>query len=149
MAATVTLSTTLLNVPCSASSGQVKVASTSGLTPGVRLYVDRELMSVVSLGVSPWVSVLRGVDGTTATPHASASTVTIGSADQFYASDPGGMPPDAVLVTPHINVRTGDMFRAQGDASGVGPRWWEKVTTTYSIGPLGIRTTEESPSSSE
>ncbi len=150
MAATVTLSTTTFAVPVKKSDAQVKVASTSGLTPGMRLFVDRELMRVVSLGVSSLVNVLRGVDGTAAEQHGTDATVYIGAGDQFYSYDPTGAPLDAVLVSPWINIRTGDVFFASGDAdpAGLQSRWWQKQTTTRGIGPLGVRTTTFDPTSS-
>lgn len=147
MPATTTLATTTLNQSCGASDSQIKVASTSGLTAGIRLWVDRELMSVVSLGaVSPWVNVRRGVDGTAGAAHSLGSTLTVGSADQFYESDPVGAPPNVVLVSPWINVRSGDVWFAQGEA--LGTRWWQKQTTTYSAGPLGVRVKTQDPTSS-
>lgn len=150
MPATVTLSTTTLSTPVGTSEKQIEVASTSGLTEGTRLWIDRELMSVVSLGVGNWVNVRRGVDGTNASAHASTATVYIGRADQFYSSDPVGSPPDAVLVSPYINTRSGEVWFAQGDVlpTGQAIRWWQRQTTTYETGPLGIRTTTLDPSSS-
>lgn len=150
MPATVTLSTTTLTAPVSSTSGLISVASTAGMTPGMRLWVDRELMSVVSLDVDPWVRVLRGVDGSAASAHNSSSTVTIGRGDQFYSSDPVGQPPAAIPVSPYINVLTGDVFLAQGSAQpgGSNVRWWQKVTTTYGAGAFGAVTTTQSPTAS-
>jgi hypothetical protein len=150
MPATVTLSTTTLQQTAGASDSQIKVESTSGMFPGTRLWIDRELMTVVSLGVSPWVNVLRGVDGTSAQAHSSLSTVTIGRGDQFYSIDPVGRPFDAISVSPYINVLTGDVWLAQGDAQpdGTAVRWWQKVTTTYGVGALGVRTTTQDPTAS-
>jgi hypothetical protein len=150
MPATVTLSTTTLAANVGASDNQIKLASTAGVTPGTRLWVDRELMAVVSLGVDPWVNVSRGVDGTAGSPHNSAATVTIGQAYQFYSSDPVGRPNEAVPVSPYINVRNGTIWYAQGDAvpGDTATRWWQAVTTTYDTGPLGVRTTTMDPTSS-
>ncbi len=150
MAATVTLSTTTLLAGVGAADRSVKVASTSGLTPSVRLFVNGELMEVVSLGVSPWVNVRRGVDGTAAAPHDSADTIYIGRADQFYVSDPVGAPPEAIPVSPYINAINGTVWFAQGDAepSGRCQRWWQQQTTTYGVGALGVRTSTLNPSSS-
>ena len=147
MAATVTLSTTTLSEPVSASAGQIRVASTSGLTAGTRLFVDRELMSVVSLGVQSLVNVLRGVDGTGSAAHSSSAELTIGNGDQFYSADPIGRPPEAVPVSPYINVITGERFLAQGDElpAGETDRWWQKVETTYAVGALGVRTKTTNP----
>ena len=149
MPATVDLSTTSLVKPISAWDSQIVVASTSGLTTGKRLYADRELMSVVSVDSSSQVTVRRGVDSTLAAPHASSMVCVIGDADQFFSYDPQGMPKDAVLVSPHINVRTGDIWLAQGDVSpeGNSARWWEKVQVKYDVGALGIRSVTSSPSS--
>ena len=145
MAATVTLGTTILQNNLGATDAQVKVASTSGLNPGTRLWVDRELMSVVSLSVDPWVNVLRGMDGTAAQPHNSSSLVTIGRADQFYSSDPVGRPPDVIPVSPYINILDGSVWYAQGDnlPPGQGERWWQRQTTTYGTTSMGVRTTTQ------
>jgi len=149
MSATVTLSTTTLGSQAKAGESEIKVASTTGLVPGVRLFVDRELMSVVGLLVDPWVKVLRGVDGTAASVHSTGATVTIGDADQFYASDPTGSPPEVIPVSPYINVTTGDFWFAQGDELPVGEtnRWWQKQATTRTTGFLGVRTTTQDPAS--
>lgn len=152
MPATVTLSTTTLVDSVTAGASSIKLASTSGLTPGTRLFVDRELMSVVGLLVDPWVKVLRGVDGSSAAPHSSSATVTIGRADQFYGTDPQGAPPSEFPVSPYINVVSGDVFLAQGDAAAfpgqMVNRWWQKVTTTYGQGALSVRTTSADPTAS-
>lgn len=154
MPATVTLSTTTLQANVNATSREIKVASTSGLASGIRLYLDKELMSVVSLGVSTslysTVEVRRGVDGTTAVPHESGQTLYVGRGDQFYDSDPKGLPPLAVPVSPYINVITGDFWFAQGDGdplNGSG-RWWQRASTTYGVGALGVRTTTQDPTAS-
>lgn len=150
MAVTVTLATTTLAAPASVTDQQIKLASTSGVLPGYRLYVDRELMAVTSLGVSPWVNVRRGVDTTATAPHTSGQVVTIGTADQFYSSDPVGVPPAAVPVSPYINVLTGDFWYAQGDElpAGNSNRWWQKRSTTYTAGALGVRVSTQDPTSS-
>ena len=140
MPATVTLSSTTLATGTGASDKQIKVSSTSGLTAGIRLFIERELMSVVSLGVGTWVNVLRGVDGTAATAHPIAATAWIGRADQFYQTDPVGRPPMSPPVSPHINVRNGVVWFAQGDAGpdGLSNRWWQQQEVTHEVGPLGI-----------
>lgn len=146
MPATVTLSSTTLKTAAGAPDTQVQVSSTSGLIPGVRLFVDGELMSVVSLGGGTWVKVLRGVDGSAAAAHPSMAVVYIGRADQFYAVDPVGKPPASVLVSPYINVINGTVWMAQGDPDGV--RWWQNQTATFGTGPLGIQTVTYNPSAS-
>ena len=150
MPATVTLSTTTLNEGVGSTERSVKVASTSGLTSGLRLFVDGELMTVVSLGVDPWVNVLRGVDGTAAQHHDSGATIYIGRADQFFSSDPVGAPREVIPVSPHINVINGSVWFAQGDElpAGSAQRWWQKQSTTFGVGALGVRTTTLDPTSS-
>ena len=150
MPATVTLNTTTLLLPVGKSDGQIKVASTAGLYPGTRLWMDRELMEVVRVGIDPWVNVRRGVDGTAGAAHSSAITITIGRADQFYSTNPAGRPANAVPVSPYINVITGEVWYAQGDTdpNGDAPRWWQRQTTTYDVGALGIRTVSQDPTSS-
>lgn len=150
MPATATLSTTTLTAPVSSSAPEISVASTSGLLPGMRLWVDRELMSVVSLGVGTLVNVQRGVDGSSASAHSSSSTVTIGRGDQFFSSDPTGQPSPEISVSPYINVVSGDVFLAQGSTlpEGSNVRWWQKVTTTYGVGSFGVVTATQAPTSS-
>lgn len=153
MPATVTLSTTTLTYQVNASETEVQLASVSGVTPGLRLFIDKELMAVDRVvDDTTKVKVRRGVDGSPAAPHISSSVVTIGRADQFYTADPVGAPASATQVSPYINVLNGKIFYAQGDvASYPGQevnRWWQEVTTTYGIGPVGIRTLETDPTSS-
>lgn len=138
----VTLSTTTLSASVGPLDQAVNLASTSGVLPGYRLYIDRELMRVLSIGVGTWVNVQRGVDGTATTSHASSATVTIGQADQFYSQDPTGPPPSEVPVTPWINVINGTQWTAQGDETGANlqARWWAKTETVHGVGALGVRT---------
>lgn len=147
MPATVTLSTTSLVCAAGPSDGSVKVASTSGLVKGSRLWIDRELMEVISLGVDRNVKVVRGVDGTSGVAHVSASTVTIGQADQFYTRDPVGIPPESIPVSPYINVLNGRVWFARGDSMppANSNRWWQLQTTSYSTGPLGVLVTTMDP----
>jgi len=150
MPATVTLSSTSLVSPVGRSDGSVKVASTSGLFKGYRLWIDKELMEIVSLGVDSNVNVIRGVDGTNGAAHVSGSTVTFGRADQFYTKDPVGLPPLSIPVSPYINVLNGKVWFARGDAlpEGNSNRFWVQQTTTYSTGPLGVLVTTYDPTTS-
>ena len=149
MPATTTLSTTTLLEGVDAANRQVRVASTSGLTAGIRLFIGGELMEVVSLGVDPWVNVRRGVDGTAGTPHDSLETIYIGRADQFYSQDPIGAPPAAIPVSPYINVINGTIWFSQGNAGDVpSMRWWQKQTVTYGVASLGVLSTTLNPTSS-
>lgn len=148
MGATVTLASTSLAQQMGASDSRIKVASTSGMQPGLRLFVDGEVLTIVSLAPDPWVNVMRGRDGTAAMPHNYASTVWIARADQLYESDPVGAPPAAFPVSPYINVRNGKVWFAQGDAQNPAIRWWQAQATTYDYGALGVRTSVTSPTSS-
>jgi hypothetical protein len=141
MAALATLNTTTLATRVGPLDGAIQVASAAGLLPGTRLFHGRELMQVISLGVGNWVNVRRGVDGTVTGPHPSSATLTIGRADQFYSQDPVNPPPSEILVSPWINVLTGDEWTAQGDEAGPGleARLWTKTVNTPSIGALGVR----------
>lgn len=150
MPATVTLPSTTLGVGVADKDTLVSLVSTSGVYTGLRLYIDGELMKVVSLDVDPWVRVIRGVDGTAAAPHPSTATVYVGRGDQFYQSDPTGRPPAAIPVSPYINVINGAVWFAQGDIapSVSANRWWQKQTAIYTLNPLGIRTATLDPTTS-
>lgn len=150
MPATTTLSTTTLSVHVDRSGDLVKLASTSGVYPGYRLFLDGESMEVVSLEVDPWVRVRRGVDGTNGVPHVAPSTVYIAQPHQLYQKDPTGRPPAVIEVSPWINVINGKIWFSQGDAlpESTSNRWWQEQTATYSQGPLGVRTTTLDPASS-
>ena len=148
MPATVTLSTTTLEGTVGSSDVRIKVLSTTGLTPGTRLFLDGELMTVVSLEADPWVKVLRGQDGTSGLEHHPGETIYIGRADQFYSMDPVGTPSDAIHVSPYINVTNGSIWFARGDAYPKGRRWWQKQDVAHAVGALGVRTETADISSS-
>lgn len=138
--ATVSLSSTLFTSTVEPSDSQVILSSTSGVTPGVRLFCDRELLAVERLtGIGNAAVVRRGVDGTFASRHATDAVVYIGRADQFYASDPIGLPPAVLPIYPYINALTGDVWVAEGDETGPGNagRVWSKATQSIDAGALG------------
>ena len=142
MANLVTLSSTTLPAAIGSSDGEIRLASASGVLAGMRLYVDREAMTVIALAVDPWVKVRRGTDGTGGAAHANGATAWIANGHELYTRDPQGLPPSELLVSPWINVLTGDLWFAQGDVvgpDGANQRWWQKQTATYSIGALGVR----------
>ena len=116
MSATTSLGLTALAYPVGKSDSQITVASTTGITAGMRLFIDRELMSVVGPGPAGTkvFDVRRGVDGTTASRHDAASPMFIGAGEHFYTVDPQGMPPNAALVNPYVNIRTGDVLGDPG-----------------------------------
>lgn len=140
--ATATLATTTLIVQVGPGERHWQLASTAGITQGTRLWIDRELAAVEQLtGINNIVVVRRGVDQTIATPHQSSAAVTLGRGDQFYSTDPVGLPPIPVLVYPWINVLTGVSWVAQGDETGPGAaaRIWAPITVAETQGPLGVR----------
>ena len=146
MPATTTLSTTTLSAPIGPADTRVRLTSTSGLLVGTRLFVDGELMRVQSLDVDSWVNVKRGIDGTASVAHDPQTLVYIGEAHQFYCQDPVGRPQAAIPVSPYINVSNGAVWFARGDASSTtANRWWQRQTTTYVAGSLGIPTTTLDP----
>lgn len=145
MAATVTLSTTTLATTVEPGDSLLTLGSLSSvplnLLVPTRLYVDRELMAVEQItGIGNQVVVRRGTGGTAASRHATNTTVYIGRADQFYTSDPIGLPPVSVQVSPWINVVTGVAWVAQGDEAGPGNagRIWAPITVTEAAGALGV-----------
>lgn len=148
MPATTTLLTTTLNRAVGATDDRLSVASVTNILVGRRLWIDQELMEVLSIS-DPWVTVRRGLDGTTSKGHSNGQTVTIGRAQEFYWQDPVGRPEPAVLVSPWINVTNGTVWYAQGDVQAPGSvRWWQKQTATYTTGALGRRIETLDPTSS-
>lgn len=141
MPAATTLSTTTLVYYIDSNAHEVKLTSGTGITPGLYLWIDRELLKVMSLPDSNnIVSVKRGIEGTAPSRHMSSALVTIGRPDQFYSHDPYGSPPPVVLVSPYINILNGKVWLAQGDPNPdfATARWWQEVTNTYPFGSLGI-----------
>lgn len=78
-------------------------------SPQTYLYIDRELMAVLTVNTTTKiVGVLRGQQGTAAHSHANAAIVLVGQNGQFQATDPSGAcTSTGILVTPWINVNTG------------------------------------------
>lgn len=140
--ATLTLGSVTLAQSCAAGESPVKFSSATGLTPGVRVFADAELMAITSQGLTDttgtWFEVRRGVDGTSSSAHSGSITCRYGSADSFYANDPVGAPGPSVPVLPYINVLTGWYWQAMGDDQEGGRRWWARQLNEHSAGPLGI-----------
>lgn len=146
MAALSTLQATTLAAPVSSSDSSVTLASGTGVRPGLSLYFDRELVTVVSCGIGTACNVLRGQGGTASKPHVMGTPVTIGRGDQFYDTNPAGAAIGA-LVTPWINVLTGEQWTIQGDESGPNAApWWALTQYTHGTGALGVRTDVAAPS---
>jgi hypothetical protein len=87
------------------------------------------------------VFVQRGFGGTASHSHVAGQITYIGNANQFYEYDPKGAPPPVVAVSPHINVRSGDIWVVLGDDGGPqnANRWWSLFKTYQNVGSLGVR----------
>ena len=144
MPATVTLATATLTYGIDSLSDEVTLSDVSGVIPGYRLFIDRELFEAKTVSGSV-VKVKRGLGGTAQVPHDSSADVYIGRSDWFYQQDPAGAPAPAIPVSPWINVQKGKVWFAQGDTSEGSYRWWEEAVPVYGIGPLGVRTRSSSP----
>ena len=82
------------------------------------LYIDREEMYVIAVNGTT-LTVVRGVNGTPASPHLTGAMVLAGKPFWFYAFDPGGTTAvpgyisnttcvlNNVVVSPWVNVRSG------------------------------------------
>lgn len=140
--ATVSLATTSLAAPTAAGESVIRLASLTGIVPKMRLYVDREMMTVVGVvnATAGDVQVIRGGHGTASQRHSTQSTVYIGRSDQFYDQDPVGMPLDVIAVYPWINVLTGTKWVPMGDEAGPGllARQWSPLTDTPFTSALGV-----------
>lgn len=148
MSALATLTTTTLATDVSSSDSLVKLTSTSGVVPGVCLYCEQELMTVDRLDGNGFAIVHRGDEGTAARAHTSLAPITIGRAHQFYQTNPFGAAPAVQLVTPWINVLTGEQWTAQGDETGLSPNlWWARTEYTHTVGALGVRSSVPAASS--
>lgn len=139
MPATVTLAQATLAEQCDASQTIIKVSSTAGMLAGMYLFIDGELMRFTRTTIDPWIEVRRGADCTAGLPHGYGAVIYFGQPHQFYKQDPVGKPAAAIPVSPYINVQNGKIWFAQGDPSTASTRWWQPQTTSYSIGPLGVR----------
>lgn len=57
------------------------------------------------------INVVRGASSTAANPHIAGAIVFVGRPDQFFAVEPtGGCTAANTLVTPYINIRTGNQW---------------------------------------
>lgn len=142
--ATVTLATTTTTARIAPGDTLITLASLSGVTPGVGLFIDAELL-VVASPVRPngLVPVLRGREGSASGVHAAGATVTIGRLDQFYGTDPVGVPPLPPPVLPYINVVNGSVWQPVGDEAGPSQdgRSWQKQIAVITAGALGANVT--------
>ena len=148
MPATVTLTTATMTSAVGVTGNRLVVSSTAGMVPGIRLFIEGELMAVV--GSNGVVDVKRGVDGTAAAPHSAGATIYIGRADQFYQGPPVGIPAAVIEVSPYIDTLSGAVWFAQGDPSspGTSSRYWQQQTVTRTAISMGFRSSTLDPTSS-
>lgn len=116
-------------------SPQLGVTANSS-TSSTNLYIDREQMRVTAVN-GTLLTVVRGVNGTVATPHVSGTMVLFGPARFFYVQDPGGVGSPSpggnisgtsclvanVVVSPWVNVRTGAQWLCSTDTLTWVPGW--------------------------
>lgn len=110
VAAQTALSETTIAVAVSSTSQRViSVASATGISVGVGLYVDREYMTVTAVSGTN-ISVIRGVNGVNST-HAAGVLVYAGPAIAFRQSDPAGScTATAERYLPQINPGNGAIW---------------------------------------
>ena len=104
------LSTLSLGASLTAETLYVRPSSLTGVAIGYGLWVDRELLTVLGPAIGAYVPVQRGQGGSTAAVHNYGKTVYMGTLDQFYTTNPTGVPPTPPLVTPWINTVTGQVW---------------------------------------
>lgn len=127
---------TLIQV--ASATGIVGINPNLGVTPSQSnqsaIYVDRELMMVIGVNGN-LLTVVRGYNGTVATPHASGTMVLVGKPIWFYVNDPGGSPTSGtgvagaaclaanVVVSPWLNIRTGAQWLCSSVTNTWVPGW--------------------------
>jgi hypothetical protein len=106
----------------------------SASSSSTNLYIDREQMRVTAVN-GTLLTVVRGVNGTAATPHASGAMVLFGPARFFYVMDPGSITMangtvsgvacvvNNVVVSPWLNVRSGAQWLCSSDTLTWVPGW--------------------------
>lgn len=131
--------TTLSAAITSTTATTIPLTSTAGLTASYcggnvnncALWVDRELMSVISVPASGSVRVVRGFAGTTSALHKTSQTVVIAPNNAFSASDwdntgraPGGpCTASNYPYLPIINTTNGNIWLCYGNGAGVAATW--------------------------
>lgn len=116
------ITTPVSNPGSSIPTTQVTLTSGTGVTTSTYLYVDRELMQVTSIANSPRFTVIRGVQGTIISSHATLATVRIGL-PQWFGSAPkaGSCTASSEIINPYININTGDVFTCTNSLWVRGP----------------------------
>jgi hypothetical protein len=110
LAQTATTTTTLASAVTSVSANTVVVTSATNVEAGGALYVDRELLSVISVSGTT-IRVARGSGGTAATTHGALAVVYVATTAQrglvFNATDHAGSCTSTnEQYLPQVNPRT-------------------------------------------
>lgn len=139
--------TTLVLTSASASSG----SSFGAPAAGQCLYIDRELMRIVSMSSTTATvqrNIAAGPSGTAAGPHATLAIILTGPCNGnqggFMRSDPpnlGGNQDCTQFVLPWVNVNTGDSWWCELAAgpSGFALGSWSVTNTSTRQGSAGSR----------
>lgn len=155
-----TLTTTTLSAALTNSQTSFQVASGTGITgvsasgPGSFLFVDRELMQVISVPTAgsgtTLVNVMRGVGGTRATAHLTGILTYIGNGDWFAGAPVGTVPSGSctksnLYVYPDIHVLDGSIYTCgtlgvwgyagPGGSNPLIPSSITQITATYTALP--------------
>lgn len=121
-------------VPTGVTGIQLNPTTTINQQNQWMVFVDRELMAVVSINGTT-IQVQRGISGTVASPHASGAMVLFGRNAWFYNQDPGGIrgmdggisgvacTPAAVLVSPYVNYLSGAQWLCSSITNTWVPGW--------------------------
>ncbi len=106
------LTSTTLSAAITATQQSFSVASATNISvsPATAIYVDKELMYVLSVSGTR-ITVARGQNGTAAVAHTSGSYVLAGRPDMFVTVAPTGACTTAsTYVAPVVNVLTGYQY---------------------------------------
>lgn len=109
-----TLRSTTLSAAVNATQTTITVASATGITTGMSVWVKggMELMEVTAIS-STTLTVRRGQNGTQSHAHASAAVVYI-DLDEYFNSQPfargGACTSTAEVVLPQVNTRLGNIY---------------------------------------
>lgn len=140
-------SPTTVNGALTASATSVTVVSTASYQSSGRIMIDRELMNYASTDATHFLGVTRGVDGSTASTHASGAFV---GQYQCKLSSAGGVPSVASptnsrTVTEAVQLQeawavgassSGNFRIARWNASGSEVAWSDKSLASGSIATL-------------
>lgn len=138
------LTSTTLSLAINDSTRQVQVASATGVTAGVYLFMDREAMQVTSISGTV-AQVARGVAGTAARAHAASTIVYVGAPERFYKTEVvGTCTATAELYTPRIVLPTGNVYTCQNSVWKMIGADVGSLTVACYTGPLATGSVDQS-----